>query len=95
MTVLFLPDAHWNDDRQIVQFYAVDQLNRIPCAISKEALDDHFENGASPLDIFRSNRDTIEAIASKLIAHDRFESDGSILIRTSDSESPPVSVRPD
>jgi Protein of unknown function (DUF1488) len=84
MTVLFLPDAHWNDDRQIVQFYAVDQLNRIPCAISKEALDDHFQNGANPPDIFRSNRDPIEAIASKLIAHDRFESDGSILIRTSD-----------
>ena len=84
MTVLFLPDAHWNDDRQIVQFYAVDQLNRIPCAISKEALDDHFGNGANPLDIFKSNRDTIEAIASKLISRGRFESDGSILIGTSD-----------
>ena len=84
MTVLFLPDSHWNDDRQIVQFYAVDQLKRIPCAISKEALNDHFENGASHLDIFRVNRDTIEAIASKLISRSRFESDGSILIRTSD-----------
>ena len=84
MTVLFLPDAHWNDDRQIVQFYAVDQSNRIPCAISMEALDDHFGNGVNRLDMFKSNRDTIEAIASKLISRGRFESDRSILIRTSD-----------
>ena len=36
MTVLFLPDAHWNDDRQIVQFYAVDQLNRIPSRFQRK-----------------------------------------------------------
>jgi len=83
MTISFLPDAHWNDDREIVQFYAVDKSNRIACAVSKEALDDHFGNGANPLDIFRSNRDTIEAIASKLISRGRFGTDGSILITTS------------
>ena len=84
MTVLFLPDAHSNDDREIVQFYAVDKSNRIPCAVSKEALDDHFGNGANALDTFRANRDTIEVIASKLISRGRFETDGSILITTSD-----------
>lgn len=84
MTISFSTDDRWNDDREIVQFRAMDGTKTIPCAISKEALDDHFENGANPLGVFRSNRGAIEAIASKLISLRRFESDGSILIGTSD-----------
>jgi hypothetical protein len=84
MTLSFSTDDHWNADRDIVKFHAMDGSKRILCAISRSALEDHFENGKTPLDTFRSNRSKIEAIAGNLILRGRFEVDGSILIKTSD-----------
>jgi hypothetical protein len=69
-------------DGEAVEF----SLGTNNCAISKEAIADHF--GGDPhqdlLETFRFNRLKIEAVALKLIRQGQFESDGSILIRTSD-----------
>jgi len=78
-------DTEWDaDNRQVMKFRAFTGTTRIMCAISREALGDHFGPQAHPRDIFSSNRATIEGIAEKLIRHGRFEKDGSIFIRGSD-----------
>jgi hypothetical protein len=76
-----LYDSH----RMVVLFVAIVSNETIGCAISHEALTDHFENNAlQPAAAFSRHRAAIERIAEKLISQKRFESDGSILIRTAD-----------
>ncbi len=71
--------------REIVIFTAYIENKSLQCAISYEALQDHFDgNTLKPIDTFVLNRRAIERIAEKLITQRRFESDDSILIRTSD-----------
>ena len=77
----------WYDHhrRKIVWFTASVDGKRIDCGISIEALGDHF--GAyydDPLPAFRANRARIETVAARLIEESRFESDGTLLIRSSD-----------
>ena len=77
----------WYDHhrRKVVWFSAIVDDKSIDCGISIEALRDHF--GAfydDPLPVFRTNRSTIQAAATKLIRARRFEDDGKILIRTKD-----------
>lgn len=71
--------------RKVVWFSAIVDDKCIDCGISIEALRDHF--GAyydDPLPVFRTNRASIQAAATKLIMTRRFEDDGKILIRSSD-----------
>ena len=77
----------WYDHhrRKVVWFSAIVDDKCIDCGISIEALRDHF--GAyydDPLPVFRTNRATIQAAATKLIMARRFEDDGKILIRSAD-----------
>ena len=72
---------HSRDDEAIEFNVGASKIN---CAVLKEALTDWFDPKGILLDTFRRNRDKIEAIASKPISRGRFESDGSILIKTSD-----------
>jgi Protein of unknown function (DUF1488) len=77
----------WYDHhrRKIVWFTASVDGKRIDCGISIEALGDHF--GAyydDPLPAFRANRVRIETVAARLIEESRFESDGTLLIRSAD-----------
>lgn len=77
----------WYDHhrRKVVWFSAIVDDKCIDCGISIEALRDHF--GAyydDPLPVFRTNRASIQAAATKLIMTRRFEDDGKILIRSSD-----------
>jgi len=72
-------------ERDIVFFYAQDGEACVRCAISREALDDHFPgDGKDKLEVFRANREAIEQeVRRKYIAGDT-EVDGSILIRSDD-----------
>jgi Protein of unknown function (DUF1488) len=86
MEIKFATDE-WYDHhrRKIVWFTASVDDKRIDCGISIEALDDHF--GAyydDPLPAFRANRSRIETVAARLIEESRFESDGTLLIRSAD-----------
>jgi hypothetical protein len=74
-------------DGILIHFTAiVDKTHTIRCAISLEALANHFAKDSTvPLiDIFLRRRSTIEKIAERLIAQKRFENNRSILIRSSD-----------
>jgi len=57
----------------------------IQCAISDEVLDDHFNSGEKNyLTCFQNNRDRIEHEIRRKYLADKFEIDGSILLRTAD-----------
>lgn len=77
-------DFDWN--RDIVQFSARDGEKVIPCAISTEALEDHFsESPRLKLVVaFEQNRKAIEHIARRKYLNGEGEADGSILIRSRD-----------
>ena len=71
--------------RDMVLFYGQDGEAVVRCAISGEALDDHFQgSGKDRLEVFRANREPIEQeIRRRYLAGDT-ELDGSILIRLGD-----------
>jgi Fic family protein len=81
-------EAQYVFDRSVVVFWGQDGQTRVRCAISREALDDHFKgDDKDKVEVFQANRRAIEAHArEKYLAGDT-EADGSILIRTSDSPS--------
>lgn len=70
---------------------------RVPCAISGEALDDHFDargtSNRARVAAFRNNRRRIEELARQKYAAGRTEPDGSILVRTRDIADEPAAVR--
>src|SRR5713226_3599332 len=72
-------------DRDVVFFFGQDGEAWVRCAISREALDDHFHgDGNDKLEVFRANRQAIEQeVRRKYVAGDT-EVDGSILIRLDD-----------
>jgi hypothetical protein len=75
----------WDANIECVSFPANVDGNRIRCLISWEALQDNFGgDDAPPIDAFRAARAEIEAKAEQLIRRQRFESDGSVLIRSHD-----------
>jgi hypothetical protein len=77
----------WYDHhrRKVVWFSAIVDDKSIDCGISIEALAEHF--GAfydDPLPAFRSHRERIQEVTSRLITQRRFEDDGTVIIRNSD-----------
>jgi hypothetical protein len=86
MNVEFTPDEWYEHHRRkVVWFSAIDDEKVINCAISIEALADHFGAYADdPLLAFRNHRQQIWDIAEKLIAERRFEDDGTIMIQSAD-----------
>lgn len=85
MTIVFPAIEAWDGNRDVVAFPADVDGKRIHCAVSGEALQDNFGgNHTAPLDCFRASRGAIEAKATCLICHGRFEPNGSILIRSQD-----------
>jgi hypothetical protein len=70
---------------RVVSFAAVVDGRDVRCAISFEALMDHFgADFKDPRPAFIANRRRIEQLTAKLITQGRFESDGTILIRNQD-----------
>jgi len=78
-------DARYDSVRDVAVFEGKDGDRTIRCAISREALEDHFDgNTNDPLKVLRANRDRIEHEARRKYLDGRMEADGSILIRTGD-----------
>jgi hypothetical protein len=72
-------------DRSVVTFWGQDGERRVQCAVSREALDDHFEGDKKDkFEVFRANRRAIEEEARKKYLAGAIEPDGSVLIRTVD-----------
>ncbi len=70
---------------EVILFSAIVDDEHVKCSISWEALEDHFDVEYTDLiSTFRANRKAIEDLASEFIRTNRFEPDGSILIRTGD-----------
>ena len=88
MNIEFTPDESYEHHRRkVVWFSAIDDEKVINCAISIEALAEHF--GAytdDPLPAFRNHRQQIWDLAAQLISDRRFEDDGTILIQSADLE---------
>ena len=76
-------------DREIVLFFGQDGKTCICCAISREALDDHFRaDNCEKVEVFWENRKVIEEAArQKYLAGDT-ETDGSILIHSGEVAKP-------
>jgi hypothetical protein len=86
MTVEFTPDESYEHHRRsVVWFGAVDDEKVISCAISIDALTEHFGAYADdPLPAFRKHRQQIWDLAANLIEQRRFEDDGTILVQSAD-----------
>lgn len=87
--VRFPNPTHFHSDGMVVHFSAIVGNHTIKCAISLDALREHFakvyeHEHLSQTAVFSRHRSTIEHIAERLIAQKRFENNGSILIRRSD-----------
>jgi hypothetical protein len=77
-----------NLDREVIHFVAIEACKQIECAISIDALEDHFGSARRKhVDAFLSHRAAINGIAQRLIDRGRFEADGTVLIRTADCRS--------
>jgi Fic family protein/DNA-binding transcriptional ArsR family regulator len=80
------PEERYDIGRDVVVFWGLDRDQRIPCAISREALDDHFRgDNRNKLEVFRENRQAIEEITRRKYLSGRVEPDGTVLIRTADN----------
>jgi uncharacterized protein DUF1488/Fic/DOC family protein len=80
-----VPEERYDISREVVVFWGQDRAQRVRCAISREALDDHFQGDhENKLDVFRRNRQGIEDLARSKYLSGHIEPDGSILIRTVD-----------
>lgn len=78
-------EAHYLPDRMVVMFYGKVNDKDIKCAISWEALCDHYNgDGKNSLEVFKANRFSIEQEVRRKYLADKLENDGSILIRTID-----------
>ena len=75
-------------ERDMVLFYGQDGEACVRCAITREALDDHFHgDGKDKLEVFRANRQPVEKEVQRRYLAGDTELDGSILIRSSDLPS--------
>ena len=79
------PEERHDASRDVIVFWGQDRAQRIRCAISREALDDHFHgDNRNKLEVFGENRPAIEDIARRKYLLGRVEPDGTVLIRTAD-----------
>lgn len=79
------PEERHDASRDVIVFWGQDRAQRVRCAISREALDDHFHgDNRNKLEVFRENRPAIEDIARSKYLSGRVEPDGTVLIRTAD-----------
>jgi hypothetical protein len=77
------PRETYDFDRDVVKFWGQDGEARVRCAISREAIDDHFHgDDKDKLEVFRANRQAIELKARRKFLDGETEPDGSVLIRT-------------
>lgn len=79
---------HYDFSRDVVVFRGQSQGERVICAISREALDDHFnadgQTNEQRVETFRRHRDEIEQMAREIYLHKTVVLDGPVLITTND-----------
>lgn len=82
------PLARYDFDRDIVTFTGAANDVGVRCAISREALEDHFDADGLDKDgrlrKFREHRDQIESLARLKYLEQPIEEEGAVLIRTAD-----------
>jgi transcriptional regulator with XRE-family HTH domain len=88
MLVFPSPAEFYDPMRMVVSFSGKDGDRNILCAISREALDDHFGGDNKDLmKVFIVNRNRIEHEARRKYLADELEIDGSVLVKTEDIET--------
>ena len=78
------PKPHYDTDRMSVSFEGRDGEAIVRCAISEEALEDHFGDGEEPVPTFQANHDRIEAEARRKYLAGLVRPDGSVLVESMD-----------
>lgn len=82
---LIFPERKAYSASRTVIFLGKDGDKEVVCAISDEALADHFHgDGQNPLKVFQANRENIEHQARRKYLAGNLEIDGSIFLRTED-----------
>ena len=84
---LAFPNAasRYDSIHMVVLFTGEDDKRTVLCAISHEALADHFDGEIrNPVKVFQANRAYIEYEAQRKYLAGRLEPDGSVLIKTED-----------
>ncbi len=75
----------WSPMTEMATFAADLNGDRIMCRVETEALTGRWpEHAREPMKALAEHRASIQAVARRLIEEERFEDDGSILIRRSD-----------
>lgn len=78
------PNVEYDSDNRVV-FWGKDGEKPIRCAISKEALRDHYKSKSTdPMKIFLENHSAIEHEAFRKYLNNQFESNDYIFIKTED-----------
>lgn len=79
------PNVQYDHLKMIVIFWGQDDTKSIRCAISAEALADHYKSKSKdPIKIFLENHSAIEHEAVRKYLNNQFESNDFILIKTAD-----------
>lgn len=82
---LLFPEDKAHSTGEAVVFRGRDGEKPVTCAISLEALEDHFDaDEGSMMEAFKKNRERICHEARRKYLADRLEEDGSVLIKTTD-----------
>lgn len=77
--------VRYDSVRDVAVFEGRDGDRTIRSAISREALEDHFDgDDVDPVKVFHAHRERIEHEARRKYLDGRLERDGSILIQTED-----------
>lgn len=85
MLVFPAPEEFYDRIHLVVGFTGEDGERVIHCAISMEALEDHFGGDfKNPLKSFIANRERIEHEARRKYITRKLEADGSVLVKTED-----------
>lgn len=84
--LIFLePSERYDNYREIVVFTGKDGDKTIKCAISDEALEDHFDgHHKDKVKVFAANRERIEHEARRKYLAGQIEDDGLVLVKTGD-----------
>ena len=81
-------DPVWNGARMTVHFLAHSNSTRVVCAVSIEALQDHFGvqgfDGDEAVPAAIANKSTIESVAQQLYGSRPLDPDGLLIIKTAD-----------
>ncbi len=79
------PNVEYDYNRMIIIFWGQDGDQSIRCAISIEALENHYKSKSKdPIKIFLENHSAIEHEAVRKYLNNQFESNNYILIKTGD-----------